>query len=123
MQWNSLKGKHQLMVILFLKIFFAGICIFCLWIFFKKISALIYPLWSNKTKLKLLNNFITNDIYDSLTSNRSIKSYIFPKCQESHPYKKENRKGPVKKTDLSKKLDIFLDHNVKCRRADSGSFS
>ena len=113
-------------VSIFLKIFSATICLVFLWVCVKKILALVYPLLHDRKSMEILKDLISNNIYDKFTINRSIKSYIYPKCQERHPYRKKNQKnkGRIKKKDITKKLDIFLDHDIACRHllilADSG---
>ncbi|NOX34339.1 MAG: hypothetical protein GXP56_11500 [Deltaproteobacteria bacterium] len=114
------------MILLFLKILFAGIFLVSLWICFKKVLVIVHPLWTKQQSLGILKPLINNNIYDAFTINRSIKPYVPPKCQESHPFKKpgRNHRTRIKKKDLIKELDIFMDHDATCRHmlilADSG---
>ncbi|MBU1581477.1 MAG: hypothetical protein KKE44_01880 [Proteobacteria bacterium] len=114
------------MVLIFLKIFFSGICLVSLWICIKIIWGLVQPLLNTQKKLTLLKDLISADTYDHFTINRAIHAYIPPKYQENSPYEKKDQtsKNHIKKTDLTRKLDIFLDHDDSARHllilADSG---
>ncbi len=114
------------MVLVFFKIFLIGISLGFLWLCIKKTLAVVYPLLKDWKNLKILKDLISKEVYDNFIVNQSIKSYISPKYQETHPYRKKNPrgKGRIKRRDLTKKLDIFLDHDIACRNllilADSG---
>lgn len=101
---------------LFLKTLFTGLCLVFLGLCFKKLLAVVLSLWHARKKLTVLKALIQNDIYDSSTIHRAIKYYIPPKCQDIPPYKKQARQGKgIKRKDLTRKIDTFLDHDISSR--------
>ncbi len=115
-------------LILFLKLLLIGIGIISLWLFLDISWTFLLFSWKTKKSTVIFKEHLSRNIYDEYTIKRAVKYYSSPKYQNEHPYRKKKRRDstpvPIKKQDLTKRVDMFLDLDLKYRNllilADSG---
>src|SRR5215467_6058883 len=77
------------------------------------IGQLIYPVWSEHKRRRLLIDKFSRGPYDKLTIEHSTQHYIRPKCSNIDPGQEKEIRHALAATreDLFDKIDYFLDHD------------
>lgn len=114
------------MGILFLKFSILVIGVLILLVLAKLFITPLTRFWSQKKRVEKLQHFIHANTFDKQTVLRAAATYVPPRFQEIPPTLRlpKKRRFRIKRKNLLKTLDFFLDQPVRCPHllilADSG---